>query len=171
MATKRGGLPVAKSGIITKYGEHGYILTRNECCDVAASVINGKGWTMTNPAQRKSPAARTPTAKGKGRPAGAKDAQPRRRKTMAFDEPAVEVARSISRDIGPYAREIVDDPEVRATLLRQAREGCLPVPLMVLMFHYAYGKPAETMQHTGGVDMVVVHKYGASPERAHDGSH
>ena len=44
-----------------------------------------------------------------------------------------------------YARAIVDDPEVRAVLLRQAQQGVLPADLMKLFFTYAFGKPVEVV--------------------------
>ena len=42
-----------------------------------------------------------------------------------------------------YARAIVEDPEVRAQLLKQAQQGVLPYVLMQMFFAYAYGKPVE----------------------------
>lgn len=41
------------------------------------------------------------------------------------------------------ARAIVDDPEVRAQWLRQARDGTLSPDLIKMFFAYAYGKPYE----------------------------
>lgn len=45
-----------------------------------------------------------------------------------------------------YARAIVEDPEVRAQLLKQAQQGVLPYVLMQMFFAYAYGKPAEVLE-------------------------
>ena len=44
-----------------------------------------------------------------------------------------------------YARAIVDDPEVRAQLLKQAQQGVLPPALMQMFFTYAFGKPVEVV--------------------------
>jgi hypothetical protein len=44
-----------------------------------------------------------------------------------------------------YARAIVEDPEVRAQLLKQAQQGVLPYVLMQMFFAYAYGKPVEAV--------------------------
>ena len=50
-----------------------------------------------------------------------------------------------TRDSEAYARALVDDPEVRAQLLKQAQQGVLPPVLMQMFFAYAFGKPAETI--------------------------
>ena len=42
-----------------------------------------------------------------------------------------------------FARSVVEDVEVRALLLAQARNGSMPAPMYQLLFHYAYGKPVE----------------------------
>ena len=44
-----------------------------------------------------------------------------------------------------YARAIVEDPEVRSQLLKQAQQGVLPFVLMQMFFAYAYGKPHEVV--------------------------
>ena len=49
-----------------------------------------------------------------------------------------------------YARSIVEDPEVRAQLLKQAQQGVLPFVLMQMFFAYAYGKPAEVVENGDG---------------------
>lgn len=45
-----------------------------------------------------------------------------------------------------YARAIVEDPDVRAQLLKQAQQGVLPFVLMQMFFAYAYGKPHEVVE-------------------------
>ena len=49
-----------------------------------------------------------------------------------------------------YARAIVEDPEVRAQLLKQAQQGVLPYVLMQMFFAYAYGKPVEVVDVDNG---------------------
>ena len=49
-----------------------------------------------------------------------------------------------------YARAIVEDPEVRAQLLKQAQQGVLPFVLMQMFFAYAYGKPHEVVDVGNG---------------------
>lgn len=45
--------------------------------------------------------------------------------------------------IEAFAKSVVEDVEVQALLLAQARKGTLPAPLYQLFFHYAYGRPRE----------------------------
>lgn len=44
-----------------------------------------------------------------------------------------------------YARAIIDDPEVRAQLLKQAQQGVLPAVLVQTLLSYAFGKPVEVV--------------------------
>ena len=44
-----------------------------------------------------------------------------------------------------YARAIVEDPEVRAQLLKQAQQGVLARVLVQMLFSYAFGKPVEVV--------------------------
>lgn len=44
-----------------------------------------------------------------------------------------------------YARAIVEDPQVRATLLAQAQAGTLAPELFKVFLAYAYGKPYEVV--------------------------
>ena len=50
-------------------------------------------------------------------------------------------------EVERYARSIVDNTEVQATLLQQAKAGTLPAPVMQMFFYYAYGKPVEHVEH------------------------
>jgi hypothetical protein len=45
--------------------------------------------------------------------------------------------------IETFAKSIVEDPEVQETMRVQARAGEMPVPLLQMFFHYAYGRPRE----------------------------
>jgi hypothetical protein len=45
---------------------------------------------------------------------------------------------------------MVEDPEVRAQLLKQAQQGVLPYVLMQMFFAYAYGKPVEVVESGNG---------------------
>ena len=49
-----------------------------------------------------------------------------------------------------YARAIMEDPTVRATLLKQAQQGVLPSVLVQMFFSYAYGKPVEVVDSGNG---------------------
>ena len=48
-------------------------------------------------------------------------------------------------DAEAWARAIIDDPDVRAQLLKQAQQGVLPAPLMQTVLAYAFGKPHEVV--------------------------
>lgn len=52
-------------------------------------------------------------------------------------------------DIEEFARGIAGDAEVRQRMLLQARDGTLPAQVLALVFHYAYGKPIERIEHSG----------------------
>jgi hypothetical protein len=83
-----------------------------------------------------------------------------------------------------FARSVVEDAEVRALLLTQARDGSLPAPMYQMFFHYAYGKPIEQRNPDDQAFMesllAVVLKHGDTPEvrrevsaliEAHAGGH
>ena len=44
-----------------------------------------------------------------------------------------------------YARAILEDAEVRATFLQQARDGVMPAELIKTLLAYAFGKPVEVV--------------------------
>jgi hypothetical protein len=60
---------------------------------------------------------------------------------------------------------IVDDPVYRSNLLERARAGLLPPGVETMLWHYAKGKPKETVQlqnpdgspvqHTSTVNVIV----------------
>jgi hypothetical protein len=52
-----------------------------------------------------------------------------------------------------FALQIVRDPAVRTRLLEQARSGRLPPPIMLMLFHYAYGKPPDRLEIGRGPDL------------------
>lgn len=61
------------------------------------------------------------------------------------------------------ARIIVDDPEVQALWLKQARTGELASPIMQTLMYYAWGKPKERIEHSGDADKPLVVRF----RRAH----
>ena len=50
-----------------------------------------------------------------------------------------------SLDGEAYARAIVEDATVRATLLKQAQQGVLSADLVKTLLSYAFGKPIEVV--------------------------
>jgi hypothetical protein len=59
------------------------------------------------------------------------------------------VPNKVTREAKALAKSIVEDAEVQAKLLSQARLGKLAPPVMAMLFHYAYGKPKETVAVEG----------------------
>jgi hypothetical protein len=55
-----------------------------------------------------------------------------------------------SLDGEAYARAIVEDATVRATLLQQAQDGSLSAELVKMLFSYAFGKPVEVVDVDNG---------------------
>ena len=49
---------------------------------------------------------------------------------------------------------IVDDPAYRKTLVARAKAGELPPALEAMLWHYAYGKPKEQIEHAGGITIA-----------------
>ena len=49
---------------------------------------------------------------------------------------------------------IVDDPTYRKTLVARAKAGELAPALEAMLWHYAYGKPKEQVQHAGGITVA-----------------
>jgi hypothetical protein len=64
-------------------------------------------------------------------------------------------------DVGAVCRQIVDDEEYRKYFKHRLMVGQLPPALEAMAWHYAYGKPPETLTLGGAVDLktTVVHEY------------
>jgi hypothetical protein len=77
---------------------------------------------------------RKPPAAGKGRPKGAQN------------KTTVEVREA--------ARRLVEDPSYRESLAKRLLKGTA-AHMETVLWHYAYGKPKESMEHTGAVEMRV----------------
>jgi transposase-like protein len=58
-------------------------------------------------------------------------------------------------EIARIARTIVEDPEVQARWLRQAREGTLSSVVEQTLMYYAFGKPKDTIEGTLDVRHIV----------------
>ena len=50
---------------------------------------------------------------------------------------------------------IVDDPVYREKLLSRALKGTLAPPVEVMLWHYAKGKPKETIEHQGQIGVLT----------------
>ena len=47
------------------------------------------------------------------------------------------------------AKRILEDPVVQDRMVSDAQKGKLPPPVMTMLFHYAYGKPKDTLKVEG----------------------
>jgi len=52
-------------------------------------------------------------------------------------------------EIRDAARAFLADPDGQAALLMQYQRGELPPAVLQMFFHYAHGKPKETIDHQG----------------------
>jgi len=57
-------------------------------------------------------------------------------------------------EIQAIAASIVEDPQVQATLLQQARDGTLAPGIMQMLFFYAYGKPVDRLETHSQIDIL-----------------
>jgi hypothetical protein len=63
------------------------------------------------------------------------------------------VRNKVTREVKALAAGILEDPLVQAKLLEQAQRGRLAPAVMGLLFHYAYGKPKETVALEAAPDL------------------
>jgi hypothetical protein len=61
----------------------------------------------------------------------------------------------ISREVRAAARAIVDDPEYRTLLIARLKVGEAP-HMETLLWHYAYGKPKETIEVEGNITVEKI---------------
>lgn len=50
-----------------------------------------------------------------------------------------------TREVKVLAQSILEDPLVQQRMREDARKGRLPPPVMTMLFHYAYGKPKDSL--------------------------
>jgi hypothetical protein len=60
-----------------------------------------------------------------------------------------------STDVRVRARALVEDPVYVLGIKRRLLDG-KSVPLEIMLHHYAYGKPRETVEHEGAVTIKIV---------------
>ena len=59
-------------------------------------------------------------------------------------------------EIRDVARLLLDDPEYRRNLQSRLNEGRAGA-IETLLFHYAFGKPKETVEHAGEQQLTIIH--------------
>ena len=62
----------------------------------------------------------------------------------------------VTLEIREAARALVEDPEGQQTLLLQYRKGNLNPSVLQMLYHYAYGKPKDTLELKGGIAIAKV---------------
>src|SRR5690348_11807102 len=74
-------------------------------------------------------------------------------------------------EVKEFARQCLEDPAYQKALKVRLKEGEAP-QIEALLYHYAYGKPRETIQHEGNIPpfMMLVHEDdGTDPAEFDDG--
>lgn len=71
-----------------------------------------------------------------------------------------------TREVAETCRALVEDKAYRANLALRLVEGKLHASVEALLWHYAYGKPKETVEHQGltvpaAVTFVITRQDGA----------
>ena len=63
--------------------------------------------------------------------------------------------------IASRCRALIEDPAYQETFAKRFLTGRLPPVLEAMAWHYAYGKPSETMtlQSLGGGPISILHKH------------
>jgi hypothetical protein len=66
------------------------------------------------------------------------------------------VPNKVTREVRAFSRGILEDPLVQARIRLDAQKGRLAPPVLTMLFHYAYGKPKESIELKGGLEQLVV---------------
>lgn len=69
-----------------------------------------------------------------------------------------------TRDVKLFAQSILEDPLVQQRTLEDAQKGRLAPPIHSMLFHYAYGKPKDTLKVEGLERLQIIIKDGEEPE-------
>ena len=114
---------------------------------------------MANPRQRLSPNLRRGASAVKNSGETAKAPRGRAFRKGASGNPRGRpkgAQNKATREVKALAQGILEDPVVQATLLNQAQRAKLAPAMMSLLFHYAYGKPKETVALEGGLEVLTI---------------
>ena len=55
----------------------------------------------------------------------------------------------VTAEVKEWARRILEDPDVQGMMLRTMRTFPTNVGLLIVLMHYAYGKPKESVELSG----------------------
>jgi hypothetical protein len=70
----------------------------------------------------------------------------------------------VTQEVRELTRGLVDDPEYQAGLRERLLEGKLPPAMETMVWHYAFGKPKETVEFKGEMDVRWRPKIGEAVE-------
>lgn len=70
----------------------------------------------------------------------------------------------VTREVKQFAQSILEDPLVQQRTLEDARKGRLAPPIHSMLFHYAYGKPKDTLKVEGLERLEVIIKDAVDDE-------
>jgi hypothetical protein len=97
---------------------------------------------MPNPLRARLNGARNlRNGPGKGRPKGRRNA--------------------VNAEVRAIARKLVLDPRFQRVLRAKMNDGTLHPSVMVMLYYYAFGKPAEVVETIPPVPVRIVHQYSA----------
>lgn len=75
-----------------------------------------------------------------------------------------------TREVKELAQSILEDPLVQDRMRSDAQKGKLPPPVMTMLFHYAYGKPKDTLKVEGleRLDITITDNLGPDDDEPGD---
>ncbi len=68
-----------------------------------------------------------------------------------------------TRDVRELAQSFLANPKYRANLRARLEDGTVPPAVEAMLWHYAYGKPAERLEHSGPDAGAIVVRWGGTP--------
>lgn len=68
---------------------------------------------------------------------------------------AAGVPNRVTKEAREIAGKLVDDPVYLESLKRRLMRGKLAPAVETMLWHYAKGKPKETIEHQGGLDLLA----------------
>lgn len=74
------------------------------------------------------------------------------------------VPNKATREVREIARAIIDDPEYRRRLVKRVQDGKVAPAVEALLWHYAYGKPKDTVEVSGSGGGPVTFSWLPAPD-------
>ena len=73
----------------------------------------------------------------------------------------------VTKEIRDFARQALENPDYRARMMRRLIAGKAP-QLEIALDHYAYGKPKESVEHSGDLPLppqVIIELHRSEHEK------